>query len=91
MKTILQFAFGALAGLDRATLRRIWDTIERLVGNFEKLKFASGSPTSADKHAYVLERVAPMIPQKNREVGGQIIRAIIEIVLISIRLKGVAK
>ena len=88
MKTILQFAFAALAGLDRATLRRIWDTIERLVSNFERLK---NGQTGADKRAYVLERIETMIPEKRRAVGPQIISAIIEIVLISIRLKGVAK
>lgn len=91
MKTILQFAFAALAHLDRATLRRIWETVEGLVGSFERLTLANGPTTGADKRAYVLERVAHMIPEKNQEVGGQIIRAIIEIVLIGIRLKGGAK
>ncbi len=91
MKTILQFAFAALARLDLASLRRIWETVERLVASFERLNSATGPTTGADKRAYVLERVAHMIPEKNREIGSQIIRAIIELALIGIRLKEAAK
>ena len=91
MKTILQFAFAALARLDMATLRNIWATIERLVSGFALAKFKDGSMTGTQKLEYVLERVGNLIPENRKEIGTQIIRAIVEIVLIGIRLKGGAK
>lgn len=91
MKTILQFAFAKLTKLDMATLRGIWDAIERLVSGFEMANFKDGSMTGAQKLEYVLERVGNLIPVNRREIGTQIVRAIVEIVLIGIRLKGGAK
>ena len=88
MKTILQFAFAKLAKLDMATLHNIWATIERLVSGFELAKFKDGTMTGSQKLEYVLERVGSLIPLDRREIGTQIIRAIVEIVLIGIRLKG---
>jgi hypothetical protein len=91
MKTILQFAFAAMARLDMATLRNIWAAIEQLVSGFELAKFKDGSMTGTQKAEYVLERVGKLIPENRKEIGTQIIRAIVEIVLIGIRLKGGAK
>jgi hypothetical protein len=91
MKTILQFAFAALARLDMATLRNIWATIERLVSGFDLAKFKDDSMTGTQKLEYVLERVGNLIPENRKEIGTQIIRAIVEIVLIGLRLKGGAK
>lgn len=91
MKTILQFAFAKLVKLDMATLRQIWATIDRLVTGFECVKFQGDPKSGAQKLEYVLERVAHLIPQNRREIGTQIIRAIVEIVLIGLRLKGGAK
>lgn len=87
MKTLLQFALAALARIDLATLRNIWSVIERLVGGFELAKEMSGQ----QKLDYVIERVGRMVPEKRRAIGTQIIRAIVEIVLIAIRTKGVGK
>ncbi len=91
MKTILQFAFAKLAKLDMATLRQVWAAIEQLVAGFELAKFKDGSMTGTQKLEYVLERVGNLIPQNRKEIGTQIIRAIVEIVLIGIRLKGGAR
>ena len=84
MKTILQFALAAIARLDMETLRTLWSAIERLVSGFE----VTSSMTGAQKIDYVLERVGKMIPENRRRIAEQIIRAIVEIVLIVIRLKG---
>lgn len=91
MKTILQFALAALARLDMAALRKIWQAIERLVSSLELDKIKFGSMTGAQKLEYVIERAGNLIPENRKEVGAQIIRAIVEIVLIGIRLKGGAK
>lgn len=91
MKTILQFAFAKLAKLDMATLRQVWAVIEQLVTGFEFAKFKDNSMTGAQKLEYVLMRVDNLIPQNRKEIGTQIIRAIVEIVLIGLRLKGGAK
>jgi hypothetical protein len=91
MKTILQFAFAKLVKLDMATLRQVWDAIERLVSGFELSKFKDGTMTGAQKLEYVLERVGNLIPLDRKEIASQIIRAIVEIVLIGIRLKGGAR
>ena len=91
MKTILQFAFAKLAKLDMATLRQIWAAIDQLVSGFELAKFKDGSMTGTQKLEYVLERVGNLIPQDRKEIGTQIIRAIVEIVLIGLRLKGGAR
>jgi len=91
MKTLLQFAFAKLARLDLATLRQIWTTIDGLVSGLELARFKDASMTGSQKLEYVLERVDSLIPQGRREIGTQIIRAIVEIVLIGIRLKGGAK
>jgi len=88
MKTILQFALAKLAKLDMATLRRVWAAIEHLVAGLELAKFKDGSMTGSQKLEYVLERVGNMIPQDRTEIATQIIRAIVEIVLIGLRLKG---
>ena len=91
MKTILQFAFASFARIDLATLRIIWTAIEQRVAGCELANFKDGSITGAQKLEYVLERVGGMIPQERKAIGPQIIRAIVEIVLISIRLKGGAR
>jgi hypothetical protein len=91
MTTILQFALAALSRLDLTTLRRIWNTIERLVSGLELARFKDNSMSGAEKLAYVIDRVMVMIPEKRKEVGAQIIRAIVEIVLIGLRLRGGAK
>lgn len=91
MKTILQFAFAAVARLDMATLRNLWASIERLVAGLELARFKDPAMTGAQKLEYVLERVGNLIPQGRKAVGTQIVRAIVEIVLIGIRLKGGAK
>ena len=91
MKTILQFAFATLARIDMTTFRRLWATIETLVSGFELAKFTDGSLTGAQKLEYVLERTETMIPDDRQQIASQIIRAIVEIVLIGIRLKGGAK
>ena len=91
MKTILQFAFAALARIDMATVRRIWATIETLVSGFEVAKFTDGSLTGAQKLEYVLERTKALIPEDRQQIATQIVRAIVELVLIGLRLKGGAK
>jgi len=91
MKTLLQFAFATLARLDMATLRRIWNTIEKLVSGLELAKFTDGSMTGPEKLAYVLDRVRGMVPENRKEIASQVIRAIVEIILIGIRLKGGGK
>ena len=91
MKTILQFALATLARLDMATLRSIWTAIERLVSGFELSKFSDGAMSGPEKLAYVLDRVRNMVPESRKEIGTQIIRAIVEIVLIGLRLKGGAR
>lgn len=91
MKTILQFAFATFARIDMATLRRIWASIETLVSGFEIAKFTDGSMSGSDKLAYVLEKTRTAIPEDRQIVATQIIRAIVEIILIGIRLKGGAK
>lgn len=87
MKIILQFALASLAKLDMAALRRIWDSIERLVSGFE----LSTGMTGQEKLDYVVERVSRMIPENRRAIGPQIVRAVVELVLISIRIRGSAK
>ena len=91
MKTILQFAFATLARLNIATLRCLWETIERLVSGFEVAKFTDGTMTGSQKLEYVLERTKSLIPEDRQQIATQIIRAIVKIVLIGIRLKGGAK
>lgn len=87
MKTLLQLAFAAIARLDLATLRQIWTIIENLVSGFER----KADMTGEQKLDYVIERVGRMIPEKQRGIGSQIIRAIVELVLIGIRIKGGGK
>jgi len=91
MKTILQFALAKLAKLDMATLRQVWAAIENLVTGLELARFKDGSMTGSQKLEYVLERVGNLIPQDRTEIATQIIRAIVEIVLIGLRLKGGAR
>jgi len=91
MKTILQFAFATLARIDLATVRRIWATIENLVSGFESAKLTNVTMTGAQKLEFVLERTHALIPDDRQQIATQIIRAIVEIVLIGIRLKGGAK
>ncbi len=91
MKTILQLALAALTRLDLATLRRIWGCIEMLVSGFELSKFTDSSMSGSEKLTYVLERTKTMVPEDRKQIATQIVRAIVEIVLIGIRLKGGAK
>lgn len=90
MKTLLQFAFATIARIDRGTLRSIWATIERIVSGFERTKFQD-ERSGEQKLDYVLERVSDLVPENRKEIGSQIIRAIVEIVLIGLRIKGLTK
>jgi hypothetical protein len=87
MKTLLQLAFASLARIDLGHLRKIWNAIEGLVSGLELAQFRDGSMTGAEKLAYVLERVGKLIPEDRREISAQIIRAIVELILIGIRLR----
>jgi hypothetical protein len=87
MKTLLQLALSSLTRLDLGRLRTIWNAIEGLVSGLELAQFRDGSMTGAQKLDYVLGRVGKLIPENRREIGTQIIRAIVELILIGIRLR----
>jgi|GEM_PF-2381568 len=87
MKTILQLALAAISRINLSTLRKIWESVENAVGGLELASHMSGS----EKLARVIERTTKLVPQDRRELAGQIIGAIVEIVLILLRTRGGAR
>ena len=77
-----------MARIPWSSLRKLWVTIENLVRSLEFNKLQGRTLTKEQKLEYVLERVKEQIPATHKAIDSQIIRAIVEIVLIGLRIKG---
>jgi len=89
MKTILQFALSWVTRIPWSSLRKLWSVTESLVRSLEFNRLTGGSMSKAEKLEYVLERVKAQVPDTHQEIASQLIRAIVELVLIGLRIKGI--